>query len=337
MIGGKLRVSCFGKLPIFSDFIEPVHRTRARDDLRQWLAAGAGRPSSGADGSGLPRRAYRVVWPVRGGKEIIIALIWSSSDAVGRSFPFALYTQARPRRLGIASAADLPFAAEPVWSRLEEIASTEEGVPWVDLSTGTIAPRSVQETLAHARIVPERSLSPRSLRAARLLAADASQAFECLGPAANRQSFARVLVRLAGVVSAITRGGTAAIRLPRNEPMNALLHATFWLELVSGIARKKSPLPVLFVPLGRADDARAWLFYRDPLPVDIPVLFGLQSGHAWMDDLGAPESGADPALRPPGKLLEAIDLALVSARTLEDVIASSASVIRGEEACGTAR
>src|SRR5690606_12175025 len=138
MIGGKLRVSCFGKLPIFPDFLEPVHRTRARDDLRQWLAAGAGRPSSGADGSGLPRRAYRVVWPVRGGKEIIIALIWSSSDAVGRSFPFALYTQARPRRLGIASAADLPFAAEPVWSRLEEIASTEEGVPWVDLSTGTI-------------------------------------------------------------------------------------------------------------------------------------------------------------------------------------------------------
>src|SRR5690606_4770515 len=138
MIGGKLRVSCFGKLPIFSDFIEPVHRTRARDDLRQWRAAGAGRPPRGAagpgraprasrraDGSGLPRRAYRVVWPVRGGKEIIIALIWSSSDAVGRSFPFALYTQARPRRLGIASAADLPFAAEPVWSRLEEIASTE--------------------------------------------------------------------------------------------------------------------------------------------------------------------------------------------------------------------
>lgn len=350
-----LRVTCFGKLPIYSDFVEPVHRTRFADDLRTWLAAGAGRPAEnpGAPKSREARRAYRVAWPLRKGKEILVAVLWSSHDAVHRSFPFAIYTQVKTRRLGLTALAELPFALEELWNDLVGLASTPDGIPWVDLAPGSVDPRGIQTALEKARIELRPQAKRRELRttgrndgrggsdrigcgSGRLLAAGTSELIELLSPPHDPAGFPRVAWRIAAIVRTIEHGGASALWLPASDRLSVLLVASFFLEMISSLATRPIPLPGLFLPLGAPSGAALWLFFREPMPIDLPLLLADGTPHAWVEDLRftLPAEGAEestPAPEPFEHFRRAITGALVNTRALEDLARLPALVLQSAE------
>jgi type VI secretion system ImpM family protein len=302
----SLRVGCFGKLRIFSDFVEPVHKVDFGQALRQWLVAAVGGegPRLEEDGGG-EGTVYRFLWPQEDGKEALVGVLWSSRDAVGRWFPFTLFTQLPLKRLGARLLEELPLAVHPLWVALQELALHRSGKPYPELAPGDAPVQELQKQVMDARVASPASAplrgefeeSLRSLKALSLLEALFSPAFWVFYPRA-----AWVLIDAVRALRADGGIGSAvALRLPASPELNAAYQAGFWLRSVErlGAGRIRRP-PVIFLPLREAVEKGIWLLWREPVALDLQVLMGRAAGHSFLGDLRRIDPSAAPGDEPPG-------------------------------------
>lgn len=290
----KLTVSLFGKLRIFSDFIEPIHRAGFGEELREWLLGGSRSDEILSD----PRLAFRLAWPRPEARRLLAAVLWASSDSVGRSCPFALFSEIPPRKLKVRSLAEWPLSLAAVWDGLEEIAAADSGRRWVELEANQSAPLDIQAAVRAARL----RVSPRKgwvdtleEDLARWPARDFLAAL--LGPE-GEDRFASLAWRLAEAARSLPEDEdpTLALRLPaaRGFPVESV--AGFWLEVIAGLAehRLEKP-PVMALPAAAAHDRGILILFRDLIGADFDLLFGRGEQHRYLVDLlgegGAPAGG----------------------------------------------
>ena len=86
----KYRAHCFGKLPIYKDYVTFECTGTAGASFRKWMEAGFGR--MGESVKGFPEGSYRMVYAREGMKETVLAVLRDSADYENlRRFPFALF------------------------------------------------------------------------------------------------------------------------------------------------------------------------------------------------------------------------------------------------------
>ncbi|MEM7235814.1 MAG: hypothetical protein AAF517_26835, partial [Planctomycetota bacterium] len=92
-------VSCFGKLPLYADFIEPFGKVTHDPLIRDWITAAVrGDPDTEGGPERIPYSGpYRILLP--SDRVYQVAVLWLSRDARGRFFPFTLYTEFRRKDL----------------------------------------------------------------------------------------------------------------------------------------------------------------------------------------------------------------------------------------------
>ena len=302
----KLRVSCFGKLRIFADFVEPTHRTGFSDELRQWLVAAtaASEPSSSQQEDGETQQCYRVVWPHSRGKKLLVAILWNSRDQVGRSFPFCVYTELPVRKLRLERVAALPLVLDPLWDQLLRIASNGAGQPWVELEGSQLDVTEVQQKIKKARLDFDPKSVPEDLLEKRLVAIEAERfATCCLGPD-GRALWPHMVAGLENLgMELLGAEPLIALRLPGTQEIDSRSQAAFWLRLIETLAGGDAgALPSLFLSVGDGGRTGLWLLFREPLQADLPLLFGDGPAHDYLLDLRLREkspSAAELGVAPP--------------------------------------
>ena len=114
----KTKLSCFGKLPSYGDFISLNSDGPGAQRLSRWLQEGVSTQRTGLPG---PRDQYHhFVWPVRGSRKTLIGVMWPSADAAGRRFPFAVFSEL-PTNLVDKLGCQRLIAAEPIWRKIHEL------------------------------------------------------------------------------------------------------------------------------------------------------------------------------------------------------------------------
>jgi hypothetical protein len=100
-----------------------------------------------------------------------------------------------------------------------------------------------------------------------------------------------------------------ALRLPAGEAADIALQAAFWLRsLYRMVEGGRKELPALLLPVRNAGESGLWLLFRDPIALDVQVLFGRQPTHAYLLDLIRPEP--PPADSPSYRDFERLELIL---------------------------
>ncbi len=302
LFGGpyKAPVSCFGKLPFFSDFIEPVHSTGFSPQLRRWLEEAVGYQ----DTQRLNERAlplvYRFSWPIKKGKELIVGVLWSSSDSVGRWFPFCLFTEIPTKKLGLQSVEDFPTVLAPIWDELQSLAVSPQGKLWTECTTEDASQAEVQKKLLdHKLIIPKSEDTLRVLEEA-LQAHSALDFLERLFTASFWVFYPRAAWGLVDVGRSLGEVDNAAVgvRLPASESVSGIVQAGFWLRSLKKLSGDRlDRLPTMFLPLRSESERGVLLLFRDPLPHDLQVLFGDLGGHDYLADFRRLEV---PSVEPQG-------------------------------------
>lgn len=285
----KVPVSCFGKLKIFSDFIEPVNKTGYGQELREWVVSAVGSEGPRLGQATLSPTFYRMAWPIRDRKEIIAGALWPSRDAVGRWFPFCIFTQVARSKLGIKSLQELPLAMSSLWYRLEQLALHPSGKIWPDLEPGEASEREIQKAVMDARIAvrndePQFSRFEDTLRglgALEFLEKLFSPSFWVFYPRA-----AWILVDITRAM-AQERNLAVGLRLPASEELSAAHQAAFWLRMLERLTGDalRDRYPVVFLPVRSAAEKGIWLLFREPMSWDLHLLFGGDREHDYLHDL----------------------------------------------------
>lgn len=290
LFGGsrQYRVSCFGKLPFFSDFIEPVHRTGFGSELREWLQGAVGHQDAHRINERALPLVYRFAWPLHGGREVLVGVLWSSADAVGRWFPFCLYTEIPVKKLGLAALEELPVALAPIWEELQGLAVHADGRSWTEIGPGEASQAEVQKRLLDFRLEvgPDRQHGVTLDQA--LEAYEALDYLERLFTASFWVFYPRAAWSLVDLGRTLAEVPTAAlgVRLPASESISQVVQAGFWLRSLRCLSGEGfTRLPTLFLPLRSESERGVLVLFRDPLPHDLQVLFGNLGGHDYLTDL----------------------------------------------------
>ena len=84
----KILISCYGKLPVYKDFIFISTDARETYYFKEWMDKGFGKSQD----KGLSSAGYRILIAFPQQRNIVVASIWNSSDTGGlRQFPFAFF------------------------------------------------------------------------------------------------------------------------------------------------------------------------------------------------------------------------------------------------------
>lgn len=285
----KLTASLFGKLRVYADFIEPTHRVRYGGELREWLTRGAEKGAAGLDA----QEPSRLLWPDDRGRRAIAAVVWASADAIGRRFPFCLFSEVPLRKLAARSAADWPSLVAPVWDGLAALATCGGGRSWTAADRDGVAVEEVRDRVGRARILCPRDPPPSGPFSAISARREEGDAFlsRLLG-AAHPVLFPRTVASLAGVARGLTgrEPSPVAVCLRASEQVAPEDQAAFWLGSIEGMAgSRQERAPGLWLPPRARPDSGLWILYRPWLPLDAGVIFGADAPHSWLVDLRRPD------------------------------------------------
>ena len=287
MANRYLPVGCFGKLPIWPEYMEAGTSYPAARALKQWLHGGrehAGMEDPEGGRADTEVRAHlRLLIGVPGSTELLVGVLRPSGDQGGRSFPFSVFSLI-PRKLYGKHYPLLPLALSPIWDALEDAWDSLAGV----------ATKGAFEELLESLEVPH----PAPLNEVKAVYQGRQR--ESTGPLLAREdgaSLGRALGNMPALLNRLRKGSDAEgllVELPvSREPDGACFDTSVWIDLVNRQFRLKRFDPLVFLDASRVPaDRRLLLKFGALRPSDYSAIMALR------DDGGAM---ARPAHAEPGK------------------------------------
>jgi len=271
-IGGEktteIPVSCYGKLPVYKDFLRKGLAGKEAQTFKQWLDRGISHYWSG-DGPYRGEMIYPHAMLLRfpGTARYILAYLWGSHDAGGlRFFPFTVFLSLPAGSEGMAphgvlEILDTLISAGRKWhDECSGFSSHQDFVRWS-------RNLSLQITMR-----PEKSVADEILKnAENLRVGDFVDAL--WGDDANTEwpAFLSYLDRWEEGIRTRTHGRELAIRLPTAERLSPVLQAQYWTLIIERYDRQRDRPFHLFTPLYEAG-AGLTVFLRNLRPSDVFAL-----------------------------------------------------------------
>jgi type VI secretion system ImpM family protein len=275
MANRYLPVGCFGKLPIWPEYMEAGTSYPAARALKQWLHGGrehAGMEDPNGGRADTSVRAHlRLLIGTPGSTELLVGVLRPSGDQGGRSFPFSVFSFI-PRKLYGKQYQLLPLALSPIWDVLEDAWDSLAGV----------ATKNAFEEMLETLDVPH----PAQLNEVKGVYQGRQR--ESTEPMLTRDdgaSLGRTLNNLPGLLNRLRKGSDAEgllVELPvSREPDGACFDASVWIDLVNRQFLLKRYEPLVFLDAGReAADRRLLLKFGALLPSDYAAIMALRDAGA---------------------------------------------------------
>lgn len=271
MTNRYLPVGCFGKLPIWPEYMEAGTSYPSARAFKQWLHggrehAGLEDPEGGRVDTEV-RAHLRLLIGLPGSTELLVGVLRPSKDQGGRSFPFSVFSLI-PRKLYGKHYPLLPLALSPVWDVLEDA--------WDSLAA--VATKGAFEEMLESLEVPH----PAPLNEVKAVYQGRQR--ESTGPLLEREdgaSLARALRNLPAFLKRLRKGSDSAgllAELPvAREPDGACFDASVWIDLVNRQFRLKRFDPLVFLDASREPAERRLLLKFGVLdPADYAAIMVLR-------------------------------------------------------------
>jgi type VI secretion system ImpM family protein len=274
------RLSCFGKLPTYGDFLSVNVDGADAEAFVSWLQAGvAAIPTALTPATD---QFLHFVWSPAGSKQALFGVIWPSADSAGRKFPFALF-------VGVPSAASSRHgvrrlvAAETAWRRLHEIRAQAT-------ASSKLAD---QYAVLQQAWVPE----PPDVR-------DVNRAFveRAQAPIYRPEDGPPLGLHMKDLVHyAESLGGARqlpdfALRMKLHGAVDPDVEASTWMQILADRLGVSDVGLAAFLRMSRAEGQSIVLFQRGLQPSDLPFLLAPHDGYRFADHLGwrgVPANSAD--------------------------------------------
>jgi len=290
MTNRYLPVGCFGKLPIWPEYMEAGTSYPAARALKQWLHggrehAGLEDPEGGRTDTAV-RAQLRLLIGLPGSTELLVGVLRPSGDQGGRSFPFTVFSFI-PRKLYGKHYGLLPLALSPVWDVLEDA--------WDSLAE--VATKSAFEELLKSLEVPH----PAQLGEVRgVYQGRQRESTDALLAREDGASLGRALNNLPAVLNRLRKGSDAEgllLELPvSREPDGACFDASVWIDLLNRPFMLKRFEPLVFLDAGQvAADRRLLLKFGALRPTDYPAIMALGDAGGALARPAHPDQGEEAA------------------------------------------
>lgn len=288
-------LSCYGKLPIYKDYISLEVGKGAGEAFKEWLDKGFGTDwgESGGQHATLSH-PHRILFAPENQKDIAIATIWSSSDEGGlRKFPFAFFVSLPKKtvtQLGDRSITRLT----PIWEQLESQYLSLDGIPGITEFYDSFRKSSVNMPMQDDSGDSGDAASQRDAITVRQIGAGLfGENFQA--------GWANILNRLGDAIAygrkTAGKGGGMALRLPLAASVDVPLQIEMWLQFVNNNLGGKMNTPtVLFPQGGREENAAFVAIWRELRREDVCLLSDNVSEYEHVEDLaGLPVPAAEGA------------------------------------------
>ena len=253
-----LPVSCFGKLPLYEDFLRVPGSDGAAREFDGWMDRGFGlRWDDLGGGAETVARPTRMLYVAARTGAAVCAILADSHDRGGlRRFPFALYAELPVKAIDADSPAFISGLA-PVWRALETLEAEARALPSANefyqaFRGRRIAPEADDEEPADALHTP-------------LAAIPGADSFP-----------SGILHRLAEAVARQKEEArdrmALAYRLPLTPGASAELQAGAWARLLARGYSKHAGLPSLVLPRDADAGAAFAVLFRPLDPADVRLL-----------------------------------------------------------------
>lgn len=303
MTNRYLPVGCFGKLPIWPEYMEAGTSYPAARALKQWLHggrehAGLEAPEGGRTDTAV-RAHLRLLTGLPGSTELLVGVLRPSGDQGGRSFPFSVFSFI-PRKLYGKHYELLPLALSPVWDVLEDA--------WDSLA-GVATKRAFEEVLESLEVPHPAPLN--ELRG--FYQGRQRESTDGLRTRQDGASPERALGNLPAVLNRLRKGSDAEgllLELPvSREPDGACFDASVWIDLMNRQFMLKRFEPLVFLDARQdAADGRLLLKFGSLRPADYAAIMALRDADAGVARPAHPAPGEEAAAVPEPAMATYADL-----------------------------
>ena len=280
----RFRLSVYGKLPIYKDYILwECHRPGA-EEFKLWLDQAFGLPWDEFGGKNArPRCKFRVIWAPAGSKHVIAASMWPSADEGNlRKFPFTLFgVFGRSETIGNGVGGAVGVFC-PVWKSMEELYPAMK------------AQSDVQTLYTYLQVTdPEIKDEP----AAEEENLNVREWFEAMAPLGDRGYGARMQYLLRETIegyNSFDEGGAAlAVRLPlAARGPSVALQAETWAQAFQKNVKKCPAFPTVLIELNDDDrPTNVVLIWRELMREDGRLFAEKSEAFEYLEDIAAKAGG----------------------------------------------
>lgn len=274
------KLSCFGKLPTYGDFLSLNSDRAGAQHIARWLQEAVGTLRTGLPGP--VDQFIRYVWPVPGSRRALVGVLWPSADAAGRRFPITLFSEI-PSNLLEKHGPLRVIAAEPVWRSIHEVHGRLLG-----LSSANEQYKAMHD--AHLPV-------PLTVEEAAPILGDrmASPALDGV-PRGALALHVQELAQFAAGLADAPPGVEFAVRARLHGSADPHVEACAWLTILDHLSgRRERPAP-LFLRVSPSERTQSVIeYHRDITVADLGFLLAPAPGAHSMDQHGFREI---PASRP---------------------------------------
>jgi len=280
----SLQLSCYGKLPIYKDFIILESGKGATEAFKVWMDSGFGTTWENPDnGPTSVTRPHRILFAPAQHKDVAVAAIWNSHDADGlRKFPFALFVSL-PKKTVNKLGTEIITGLGPVWRELESCYLALDSIPDITGFYDNFRNSRVNPPARHVAADPPDTVS-------RWESTTVHEIATALFQDKCQDRWADLLSRVEAAVSygRKTAGKTAsiALRLPLAASVDGPLQIEMWLRFLRHNLDCKMDVPTICFPQSVDEEATAFsVLWRDPRREDVCLLGDHASEYEHIEDL----------------------------------------------------
>lgn len=271
---------CYGKLPIYKDFISLESGKGAPEAFRAWMDKGFG--TTWEDYGDAPISVaypYRVLFAPAQHKDVAVGSIWDSHDADGlRKFPFAFFV-GLPNRTVRGFGNGIITGLAPVWQELESRYLSLDGITDITGFYGNFR-KSRVNLPSRRHVVDSRDC------ASRWGAVTVREVATALFGDRCHERWADLLNRLGAAICYAKKTADLALRLPLAASVDGALQIEMWLRFLRRNLRRKRYVPTVCFPQeGRNGNTAFSILWRDPRREDVCLLGERASEYEHAEDL----------------------------------------------------
>lgn len=272
-------LGCLGKLPTYGDFVSVGAEGDEPQSFFNWLNDGLTQGAGAARG-GSTTGFLRYAWRAGGAREVLVGVLWPSSDHAGRRFPFTIFTRV-PTAVAARMGALLPVVADPVWTHAMGI--------YADMRRLSTIEEQQQLLLdAKAPTLGDGESAGSALRSRGFTALDDRHLAGSLG----LQMYE--VLRYASALAAENPLPDFAVRLRLLSAADVAVESACWLKILESRAGVAPPALSVFLHVDPMESfSSAFYFNRETAAADVGFLLAPSLEYPHADSLGFRDTPGD--------------------------------------------